>query len=306
MNVGILGLGLIGGSLARAYALEGHTVYAIQRNESMLSLAMLSGAVHGKLNEETIPKCDLILLAIYPGGCADWLERNAHLVSKSALVLDCCGIKREVCARCFPLAKQYGFTFVGGHPMAGSQFSGFKYSRADLFDGAPMVLVPPVFDDIELFDRLRTLLQGFYTALFFRLGQIAVHYIIDTRVHLFQHRAGVLLPGVFFLVAGIGKGGVLHHLVKLPRHEFLLQIFQFLVHPLAQFKGGGLLFGFGSFGIVPNLHVLVVISLVNLVNFAGAVLAVHGPGGLQFFIPLLTQGLVNRGHFFLARAVAAA
>ena len=159
MNVGILGLGLIGGSLARAYALEGPTVSAIQRNERMLSFAMLSGAVHGKLNEETIPKCDLILLAIYPGGCADWLERNAHLVSKSALVLDCCGIKREVCTRCFPLAKQYGFTFVGGHPMAGSQFSGFKYSRADLFVGAPMVLVPPVFDDILLLDRVKEALK---------------------------------------------------------------------------------------------------------------------------------------------------
>ena len=68
MKVGILGLGLIGGSLARAYALEGHTVYAIQRNESMLSFAMLSGAVHGRLDETTIPACDLILLAIYPGG----------------------------------------------------------------------------------------------------------------------------------------------------------------------------------------------------------------------------------------------
>ena len=56
MNVGILGLGLIGGSLARAYALEGHTVYAIQRNEAMLSFAMLAGAVHGRLNEEAIPK----------------------------------------------------------------------------------------------------------------------------------------------------------------------------------------------------------------------------------------------------------
>ncbi len=159
MKVGILGLGLIGGSLARAYALEGHTVYAIQRNESMLSFAMLAGAVHGKLNEETIPECDLILLAIYPGGSAAWLEKNAHLVSRDALVIDCCGIKQEVCRRCFPLAKQYGFTFVGGHPMAGSQFSGFKYSRADLFEGQPMVLVPPVFDDIQLLDRVKEALK---------------------------------------------------------------------------------------------------------------------------------------------------
>lgn len=159
MNVGILGLGLIGGSLARAYALEGHTVYAIQRNESMLSFAMLAGAVHGKLNEETIPKCDLILLAIYPDGSATWLEKNAHLISKDTLVLDCCGVKQEICSRCFPVAKQYGFTFVGGHPMAGSQFSGFKYSRANLFSGAPMVLVPPVFDDISLLQRVKDALK---------------------------------------------------------------------------------------------------------------------------------------------------
>ena len=159
MKVGILGLGLIGGSLARAYALAGHTVYAIQRNESMLSFAMLAGAVHGKLNEGTIPQCDLILLAIYPDGSASWLEKNAHLVSKDALVIDCCGIKREICQRCFPLANQYGFTFVGGHPMAGSQFSGFKYSRASLFEGQPMVLVPPVFDDIVLLDRVKEALK---------------------------------------------------------------------------------------------------------------------------------------------------
>ena len=159
MNVGILGLGLIGGSFARAYALEGHTVYAIQRNESMLSFAMLAGAVHEKLTEQTIPKCDLILLAIYPDGSASWLEQNAHLVSPNALVIDCCGIKEDICRRCFPLAEKYGFTFVGGHPMAGSQFSGFKYSRANLFEGAPMVLVPRDFDNMQLLDRVKRALE---------------------------------------------------------------------------------------------------------------------------------------------------
>lgn len=167
MNVGILGLGLIGGSLARAYAMDGHTVYATQRDENMLSFAMLAGAVHDRLNEETIPQCDLILLAIYPDGSASWLEKYAHLITAGSLVIDCCGIKEEICRRCFPVAEKYGFTFVGGHPMAGSQFSGFKYSRADLFEGAPMVLVPPVFDDIQLLDRVKTALKpchfGFFS-----------------------------------------------------------------------------------------------------------------------------------------------
>ncbi len=158
MTVGILGLGLIGGSLARAYAMEGHTVYAKVRNRSMLSFAQLAGAVHGELNEETVHQCDLILLAIYPDGCASWLEQNASFISKNALVMDCCGIKQEICSRCFPVAERYGFTFVGGHPMAGSQFSGFKHSRSDLFEGAPMVLVPPTFDDMQLLDRVKTAL----------------------------------------------------------------------------------------------------------------------------------------------------
>ena len=159
MIVGILGIGLIGGSLARAYALAGHTVYAAEKNEDMLSFAMLSGAVHGKLNEDSITECDLLLLAIYPDGSAGWLEQNAHLVKKDALVMDCCGIKEEICRRCFPLAEQYGFTFVGGHPMAGTHFSGFKYSRATLFNGAPMVLVPPRYDDIDLLDRVKNALS---------------------------------------------------------------------------------------------------------------------------------------------------
>lgn len=155
MKVGILGLGLIGGSMARAYAVAGHTVYAADLDESTLSFAMLSGAVHERLDEETIPACELLLLAIYPGGSAKWLEDNGRLVDSGALVLDLCGIKQEVCKRCFPVARKYGFTFVGGHPMAGSHFSGFKYSRADLYKGAPMVLVPPRFDDIDLLQRVK-------------------------------------------------------------------------------------------------------------------------------------------------------
>lgn len=159
MNVGILGLGLIGGSLARAYALAGHTVFAAEKDENILSFAILSGAVHEPLNADTVGKCGLILLAIYPGGSIRWLEENAPLVSREALVMDCCGIKEEICARSFPLAEQYGFTFIGGHPMAGSHFSGFRYSRATRFRGAPMVLVPPRFDEMALLQRAKDALE---------------------------------------------------------------------------------------------------------------------------------------------------
>ena len=155
MKVGILGLGLIGGSLARAYSKAGHTVYAQEKDKQMLSFAQLAGVVHGCLDDTTIPKCDLILLAIYAGGSANWLTENAPSISRETLVMDCCGIKTEICQVCFSLAQQYGFTFIGGHPMAGSHFSGFKYSRSNLFQGAPMILVPPVFDDLALLHRAK-------------------------------------------------------------------------------------------------------------------------------------------------------
>ncbi len=159
MTVGILGLGLIGGSLARAYSRYGHRVYAAEADSAMLSFAQLAGAVHGELGPDTLPDCDLILLAIYPDGSAGWLEKNASLISANALVMDCCGTKIEVCSRCFPLAEAFGFTFIGGHPMAGSHYSGFKYSRSNLFQGAPMVLVPPRFDDMELLQRAKDALE---------------------------------------------------------------------------------------------------------------------------------------------------
>lgn len=167
MTVGILGLGLIGGSMARAYAKAGHTVYACETDESILSFAELSGAVSSPLTKVNLPTCDLVLLAIYPAGSCKWLEDNAAFIAKDALVMDLGGVKREVCRRCFPLAEKYGFTFVGGHPMAGSHHSGFKYSRSNLFQGAPMVLVPPRYDDMELLQRCKDTLApcnfGFFS-----------------------------------------------------------------------------------------------------------------------------------------------
>lgn len=158
MIVGILGLGLIGGSLARAYAKADHTVLACEKDENMLAFAQLAGVCNGVLDRSTIGSCDLILLSIYSGGSAAWLEENGSYISPNALVIDCCGIKKEICNRCFPVAKKYGFTFVGGHPMAGSHYSGFKYSRSNLFQGAPMVLVPPRYDDPELLEQVKNAL----------------------------------------------------------------------------------------------------------------------------------------------------
>ena len=156
MIVGIVGLGLIGGSLAKAYKRNPDTViYASDTDSSILEFAMLSGAVDKKLDSSSIKDCNIILIAIPPSTAREWLYENAHLIDPETLVMDCCGTKRSICEAGFALAKKYGFEFAGGHPMAGTHKWGFKNSSPELFEGACMVVVPRIFDDIRLLERIR-------------------------------------------------------------------------------------------------------------------------------------------------------
>lgn len=160
MTVGIIGLGLIGGSLAKAFCRrEGITVLGWDKDASITDFAQLAQATHGPLTDERLPELDLLLLATYPEAVVEHMTRLAPLLSPHTMVIDCAGTKERVCEAVFPLAQQHGIQFLGGHPMAGTHHSGFRASRADLFDGAPMVIVPPRFDDIRLLDRAKTLLE---------------------------------------------------------------------------------------------------------------------------------------------------
>jgi prephenate dehydrogenase len=159
MNIGIAGLGLIGGSAAKAYKEEeGNKVYALDTDKTVFEYAKISGAVDGTLDKESLKLCDCVLIALYPGDAIEYLKKTAPEIKKETVVIDFCGVKRIVCDECFPLAEEYGFTFVGGHPMAGTQNSGFKASRSSLFAGASMLLVPPRRDDIRLLERIKKIL----------------------------------------------------------------------------------------------------------------------------------------------------
>lgn len=155
MKVGIVGLGLIGGSAAKAFKAAGHTVYGYDIDATVLGYARLDGTIDKELAKNTLPQCNLILLTATPAAVIGYLADNAPHIAPQALVVDFCGTKRAVCEQGFALAAQYGFTFVGGHPMAGLQYSGYKHSRAMLFGGASFIMVPPVHDDINLLDRVK-------------------------------------------------------------------------------------------------------------------------------------------------------
>jgi prephenate dehydrogenase len=159
VNVGIVGLGLIGGSLAKAYKAAGHTVYVCDTDKGILDFAFLSGAADGVLDTGAMSQCELFLIALYPQAAIEYLNERAQYIPPESTVIDCCGTKKNICEAGFQAAKRYGFTFVGGHPMAGTEQSGFKHSKATMFKGASMIIVPPVYDDIQFFDRIKRLLE---------------------------------------------------------------------------------------------------------------------------------------------------
>ena len=166
--VGVVGLGLIGGSIAKAYKAAGWKVLAYDSNLSITSYAIISGTVDAELTANSLKQCDVIHIAITPKAAIEYLQLNAAHFPKDGLVIDDCGTKREIARMGFELAEKYGFTFVGGHPMAGSHLSGFKNSKATMFNNASMIIVPPEFDDINLYDKIKQALKpmGFKKVVF--------------------------------------------------------------------------------------------------------------------------------------------
>ena len=165
MKIGMVGLGLIGASMSKALVLLGHTVWGTDTDEHTLKYAMLTGTVSKELTDGDVPELDMLMLAAYPRASVETLTRLAPMLRKDAVAVDLCGVKRVVCEPCFALADRYGFSFIGGHPMAGKQYSGIKYATADLFRNASMILVPRETEDLFRVSRLSELMHevGFAT-----------------------------------------------------------------------------------------------------------------------------------------------
>ncbi len=142
-SITIVGLGLIGGSFAKAVSrYTSHTVYGIDRSDRVLDDALDCGAIHHAVGLEALPQSDFVALALYPDACIRFLQEHASLIPKGAVVFDLCGVKQSVCDALMPVAKAHGFHFVGAHPMAGKEQNGFDYSDADLFTGASFLVTP--------------------------------------------------------------------------------------------------------------------------------------------------------------------
>lgn len=143
MKVGIIGLGLMGGSMAKALSGTGkYTVEGYDSDGETLRKALSSGAVARPLTKDGLSSCDIVVVALWPQAAVDYIKENAQNFSKSCTVIDICGVKRFVCESLYDTARENGFVFVGAHPMAGYHLSGFENSKAEMFKNASAILTP--------------------------------------------------------------------------------------------------------------------------------------------------------------------
>lgn len=155
-SVGIVGLGLIGGSMARS--VKKHTiatVYGHDISPEAMALAAESGAIDAPLTRETLQECDLLLIAIAPRSLVKWVEDHADAIPTTTILVDLCGVKRYIYKHIAPIAREKGFLYVGGHPMAGKEVSGFANSDRELYRDASMILCPDETADDESIDTLK-------------------------------------------------------------------------------------------------------------------------------------------------------
>lgn len=156
MNVGIVGLGLIGGSIAKSIKLETtHTVMGADLVESTVHKARLLEAIDLELTDERLSICDMILVALYPRDIVTWVKEKAPLFKSGSLVVDLGGVKETICEELFAHAQANDYCFVGGHPMAGVERWGFDNARSTMFDRASMLLVPPKGMDLARLQELK-------------------------------------------------------------------------------------------------------------------------------------------------------
>ena len=155
MNIGIVGLGLIGGSMAKAFKhYTEDTVLGTNRSREVIKEALLLDAIDLELDDDRIGLCDYIIVSLYPQASIDYIKEKCDLFKPGVIVMDLCGVKKYVCDAIMPLAEKKGFTFIGAHPMAGTHRSGFANSYHNMFRNASMILTPAKELSGQMLDRL--------------------------------------------------------------------------------------------------------------------------------------------------------
>ncbi len=158
MKIGIVGLGLIGGSLAKAIKKNtDHLCFAYDINRQTIADAIQQESIDGSFKPEQMTEFDVVILGLYPDTTIDFINENAGNFKKGGIVIDTCGVKGEIIKAVDKKLNDLGVHFIGCHPMAGREFSGFEYSLDNLFDKASFIITPTDNTDADAFEKLKCL-----------------------------------------------------------------------------------------------------------------------------------------------------
>ncbi len=158
MNIAVVGLGLIGGSFCKALKKNTfHHIMGIDSNRDAIAKALEYGAIDEEITPGRLGEANLTIICLYPQAIVNFVKENAQYFKKGGIVIDSCGIKEYVVKECTPVLNEQGVIFVGCHPMAGREFSGFDYSQDDLFKGASFIITPTEDTPQIAVDLLQTL-----------------------------------------------------------------------------------------------------------------------------------------------------
>lgn len=154
-NIGIVGLGLIGASLAMAIKQNTeHNVYGLDINEQTMYRALEEGSIDGVL--EDYSALDLLIVALFPQAAVELILDKVEQMKPGSIVMDICGVKKSVVTQVAQVCKSHKVEFIGGHPMAGRERWGYENATATLFNGASMILTP-IFTDSWALERVQQL-----------------------------------------------------------------------------------------------------------------------------------------------------
>lgn len=162
MNIAVTGLGLIGGSIAKAVKLNtSHFVYGADADEKTLSSALKDGAIDKVFEEKDFPETDIIFVCLFPEAAVKYIRENARKLIEGCIVTDVCGIKGYIEENADGFLRKKGVHFVGGHPMAGKERSGYINSDSSMLKGASYILTKNESTDERAFQTVRELVESF-------------------------------------------------------------------------------------------------------------------------------------------------
>ena len=140
----IVGLGLLGGSYAKALKRFGFHISAITKEQSSIDYALKEGIIDEgstELDERIIGQADLVVFALYPHVFVEWIEKNQQLLKSGALITDVTGVKGSIVYRIQDMLRE-DVEFIAAHPMAGREVSGVENSTEKMFVGANYIVTP--------------------------------------------------------------------------------------------------------------------------------------------------------------------